>query len=35
MKKETKYAKGGGVGSLVKEIEVVALSQSGTRGYKI
>jgi hypothetical protein len=29
------FAKGGGIGSLVKEIEVVALSQSGTRGYEI
>jgi hypothetical protein len=29
------YKTGGGVGSLAKEIEVVAISQSGTRGYYI
>jgi hypothetical protein len=28
-------AKGGGVGNWAKEIEIVALSQSGTRGYEI
>jgi hypothetical protein len=28
-------AKGGGVGTLAKEVEIVALSQSGARGYSV